>query len=108
MNFAAKILVHRSPASGMSSRAGKRIRTLTVMLALLLMTVFLAPVSVQAQQSASPNGVSSREQAAKAAIRLHGEGKVLGVRKKTRADGSAYFEVKILTNGQVSIYEIDA
>lgn len=81
-----------------------RTRSLICIAALTLSVILLLPMSVQAQQA----GSSTPEQAAKKALSQHGAGKVLGVRKKTRDDGSAYFEVKILTDGQVSIYEIDA
>ncbi|MBX2883201.1 MAG: hypothetical protein KTR32_24830 [Granulosicoccus sp.] len=81
-----------------------RLRKLASASVLVLASIVGSPQTVHAQQT----DVSPREQAAKKALQRHGEGKVLGVRKKKRADGSAYFEVKILTKGQVSIYEIDA
>ncbi len=48
------------------------------------------------------------EEAVEIAKARHGGGKVLGVRRKSRDDGSTYYEVKLLTNGEVSIYKIDS
>jgi len=76
-----------------------RAASVAVVLAIVLT---LMCSNAQAQQAENP------EDAARIAQAKHGGGKVLGVRRKSRNDGSAYFEVKLLTNGEVSIYKIDA
>lgn len=49
----------------------------------------------------------SPEQAVQIALDRHGDGKVLGVRTRQSDDGRDYFEVKILSNGEVRLYRID-
>ena len=72
------------------------------MLPLVCLLTLGSPATAKAQQA------ETRDQAVEIALSRHGGGKVLGVRKKTRGDGSTYFEVKILTDGEVSIYQIEA
>ncbi len=72
-----------------------------VQAAVLAIVLAFGSTSVHAQQAKNP------EDAVRIAQAKHGGGKVLGVRRKARNDGSAYFEVKLLTNGEVSIYKID-
>jgi len=75
----------------------------SISLRVLLLSLLLLGIP---QQSAYAQQAESREQAAQIALDRHGSGKVLGVREKTRDDGSTYFEVKILKDGEVSIYVI--
>lgn len=67
----------------------------------LLLPMAVAPVAFAQAAVNSPAAAIEQAQA-----QTGQNGKVLGVREKTDADGSAYYEVKILDGGKVQIIKI--
>ncbi len=62
---------------------------------------------VSSVYTSSAMAASSREEAAAEAMGMHGQaGKVLSIREKND-QGNDWFEVKILTDGNVSVYRIE-
>jgi len=90
-------IAHRRHRSGATRKEGWG-RALVLALALSAAPVTVPEASAEAR---------SRGEAIEQAVRMSGgEGRVLGVRESTAADGTKTYAVKVLTDGRVRVYRI--
>lgn len=84
-----------------SIRRSGRQSAVTAMISALL---FFLAVTLSSGALAQANSADAAAQQALA--RSGGNGKVLSVREKTNAQGQTYYEVQIISNGNVRVFNI--